>query len=254
MVSVRRVAGWVGLGLMLTVAANAADADLEGRLRRSTAALRTFRANAPEPAKQLLDRAACVGVVPRRIQGEAEGDGRGFLSCQMPGSTLRAWSSPAAIVVDNGLVWPFEGSEKDFIFVAPDRASAARLTAPDVFIGVGLQARPGPVLPDSPALPVNYPVIYSWVQSGAAINGVQIAGASISADKDANRALYGKELETAAIMNRPDNRDSKAATDFLAELPGPPRSQSEAKLDQSAERASISALRFAMNSSTAIAP
>jgi lipid-binding SYLF domain-containing protein len=219
----------MGLGLALALSASAADPEVEGRLRRSAAALRSFRGNASEPARQLLDRAMCVGIVPKRIPGEPEGVGRGFVSCLMPGTAQRTWSSPAAIIIDNGLVWPFEGAARDFIFVAPDRASATRLAGSDVFIGVELQARPGPVLPENPALPVNYPVIYSWVQSGASINGVQISGAGISSDKEANQGLYGRTLETAAILKMPGNQDSQAASEFLAELPT--QTQSAVKLN-----------------------
>ena len=192
---------------------------VETRLARSATALRMFRESAPATAQKLFDSAVCVVITPRRIPAETTSGAGGFLSCRSaPG---RGWSSPAAILIENGgVVWQVAGVGMDVILLAPNRVSASRLEASTVILSADVNALPGPVRPDQ-IPPVNqYPVLFAYENLSAGISGIHLGGATLTEDRSANAVIYGKELSTVAVLKRnTKERSPIEVDDFLAALP-----------------------------------
>jgi lipid-binding SYLF domain-containing protein len=211
------------LGLTLRaqapVATNASGNYAENRLANAATALQTFRKDASEPVRMLLENALCIGVAPRRNSEETAADARGFVSCRPSGAA--SWSSPAAIVIaGGGIFWPVYGSRIDAIVLTANRTVASRFSQPRNLLGVDLAVRPGGVQLDQFPKLIGDPVIFAFGQSDEGISPLNLDGGTISEDRAANAVLYGKELTNLAVLSgKGGGQNPIAADSFLAALP-----------------------------------
>lgn len=198
----------------------------ESRLAKSAAALEAFRKNASEAVQMLLDNALCIGVAPRRDSDETAADAKGFVSCRP--SKSGPWSSPAAIVIaGGGIFWPVYGSRIDAFVLTTNRTVASRFSQPRNLLGVDLAVRPGGVRFDQFPKLIGDPVIFAFGQSDEGISPLNLDGGTMSEDRAANAALYGKELSNLAVLSgKGGGRNPTAADSFLAALPASTSGQS----------------------------
>jgi lipid-binding SYLF domain-containing protein len=191
----------------------------ENRLVKSAAALQTFRENASDATRRLLDNAQCIAVTPRRDRGQSSADARGFVSCRQ--SRDEAWTHPAAIVISGGgTFWPVVGNEIDLIILSMYGSTASHFGDREEMLGTpNLLTRPGPVRQDQvPRL--HYPLVLTYQQSTAGIAGIDLAGATVGEDRATNAVLYGKALSNLAILGRNGGGQRPIAVElFLAALP-----------------------------------
>jgi lipid-binding SYLF domain-containing protein len=180
--------------------------------------LQAFRSTASDPARKLLDRAGCIGVLPRRDPAQSGVDAKGFVSCRA--NRDGAWSNPAAIAISGGgIFWPVLGARIDLIMLTTNRSIASYFDHPEALLGANPLTSPGPVLPDQPEMRNTDGVVFGYEQSATGIAGIDIAGATLSEDKATNAVLYGKELSNAAILRPNASVESLIAVDqFLAAL------------------------------------
>jgi lipid-binding SYLF domain-containing protein len=206
-------------GLDLSAQASLPDGDApqssaENRLAKSAAALQTFRENASDPTRILLDNAQCIGVMPRRDRGESAVDAKGFVSCRQ--NAAEAWTNPAAIAISGGgTFWTVVGTEIDLILLAMNQSTASHFGDREEMLGSpNLRTTPGPVRQDQVPLR-KYPVILAYQQSTAGIGGINIAGAAVSEDKATNAVLYGKELSNflAALSSSSTGQSGRATAE-----------------------------------------
>ncbi len=191
----------------------------ESRLANSAAALETFRENASDAVRMLLENALCIGVAPRRDSSDTAPDAKGFVSCRS--SRTGSWSSPAGIVIaGGGIFWPVYGSRIDAFVLTTNRMVASRFGQPRNLLGVDLAVRPGGVQLDQFPKLMGDPVIFAFGQSDEGISPLNLDGGTISEDRAANAALYGKELSNVAVLRgNGGGRKPTAADSFLAALP-----------------------------------
>jgi lipid-binding SYLF domain-containing protein len=191
----------------------------ENRLVKSAAALRTFRENASGATRMLLDKALCIGVAPRREPGHSAVDAKGFVSCRP--SLAGSWSGPAGIAIEGGgTFWAVVGNSIDLILLATNAATAAHFGDRQGVLGSpSLDTIPGPVRLDQIAPRNAYVVILAYQLSATGVGGIDIAGATLSEDRAANTALYGKDLSNAVVLNpKGEGQIPIAAELFMAEL------------------------------------
>ncbi|HKD09241.1 MAG TPA: lipid-binding SYLF domain-containing protein [Bryobacteraceae bacterium] len=194
------------------------------RLTRATNTLQEFRKNATGVTRKLFDSAHCILVAPRRLADETSMGAPGFVTCRS--ASGGGWTKPAAVeVADGGVVWWVIGAQMDLVILAENPGAAAALQSRNVMFGVDPVVQPGPVTEDQVrSQPASAPLLFSYEQSSDGIKGIQLAGATLSEEPDANAALYGKRLSTSDVFTlKAGNTKPAALSPFLAALPSASR-------------------------------
>ncbi|MES1256989.1 MAG: YSC84-related protein, partial [Acidobacteriota bacterium] len=101
-----------------------------------------------------------------------------------------------------------------------NRPAASRLQAARIVFSSDVDALPGPVRQEQIPLLRADPEIFVYKSSVAGVAGLQIAGATMSEDIEENAAVYGKKLNSVAILKGTGQGRSLTAVErFLAALP-----------------------------------
>ncbi len=154
--------------------------------------------------RDLVDSSSCVIVIPGMKKGGfivAAKYGRGFMTCRGAGG--KGWRTPAAVRVEGGSVgFQIGGAETDVIMIVKSEKGAEKLTQDKFTVGGEASAAAGPVGRDSSAMTDAQmkAEMLSWSRSRGIFGGVSLQGATLREDKEANKALYGKELTSKEIL------------------------------------------------------
>jgi SH3 domain-containing YSC84-like protein 1 len=155
--------------------------------------------------QDLLDKAQCAVIVPGLKKGAfiVGGQyGKGFLSCRGKGD--RGWSAPAAIKMEGGSVgFQIGGSETDVILLVMNQSGADRLMQSQFTLGGEGEIAAGPVGRTASAqTDAKFRAeMLSWSRSRGVFAGIALKGSTLRADKGENEVLYGRELDTEAVVN-----------------------------------------------------
>jgi lipid-binding SYLF domain-containing protein len=150
----------------------------------------------------LLKKAQCVAIVPGLKKGAlvvGAKYGRGFVSCRKDSG----WSAPAGIRVEGGSVgFQIGGTEIDVILAIMNKRGVERLLSNQFTLGADASVAAGPIGRTAGAQTdaAMTAEILSWSRSRGVFAGVAIEGATLRGDADANLDLYGKRLDTRAIV------------------------------------------------------
>jgi lipid-binding SYLF domain-containing protein len=145
-----------------------------------------------------LARARCVAVIPNMKRGAlivGARYGAGFASCR----TTRGWSAPAAVQISGGSIGlQAGGQETDIVMALLDQGAQYQLLREGVKFGTNASAMAGSVgrVTQSPEADV-----LVWSRSGGAFAGVNVDGASLSADEGANKDIYGENVTAEQILS-----------------------------------------------------
>jgi lipid-binding SYLF domain-containing protein len=152
--------------------------------------------------QDLLDKARCVVVVPgMKKAGFIFGAkyGSGFAVCRRQGG----WSAPAAMQVEGGSVgFQIGASETDVVLLVMNDGGMRHLLSDKFTIGGEASAAAGPVGRNATAqtdAQLNAEML-SYSRSRGLFAGVSLEGATIHADGDANRELYGRQATNREIL------------------------------------------------------
>jgi lipid-binding SYLF domain-containing protein len=155
--------------------------------------------------RELLKDAECVAVIPGMkkaafvIGGQV---GRGAVSCKKDGGK-GPFGPPAMISVTGGSVgFQIGGSETDVVmlFMTPD--SLKHLMRDKVTLGVDASAAGGPKGRTASA-ETNATMkaeILSYSRSRGAFAGISLKGAVLRPDNDANKDLYGRQVDMKELV------------------------------------------------------
>jgi lipid-binding SYLF domain-containing protein len=154
--------------------------------------------------EDLLRKAHCVVVVPGMKKGAfiVGGEyGKGFVSCRS--SKDRQWSAPAAIRMEGGSVgFQIGGSETDVVLLVMNQKGADRLMSNQFKLGGDASVAAGPVGRTANAATdaTMRAEILAWSKTRGVFAGVSLSGSTLREDRDANKALYGKDLGTRDVI------------------------------------------------------
>ena len=171
--------------------------------------------------QQLLDKAACVVVIPGMKGGAfivGAKYGKGFLSCRQKSGT--GWAAPGSVRIEGGSFGlQIGGSETDVIMLVMNESGVQHLLASKFTLGGDASVAAGPVGRSATAQTDAYmnAEILSWSRSRGVFAGIALNGATLRQDLDDNRELYGKSLENKDIVNSAVT-PPKAAEPFLSLL------------------------------------
>ena len=193
--------------LLLSLASGPLLADKETDERLANAA-KAFEEIMSAPDKGIpggvLDKAECVVVVPgMKKAGFIVGGsfGRGAISCRDKGKT--GWGAPAMVELGGGSVGLQIGAEAtDVVMLVLNRTGIDSLLKSKFTLGGEASVAGGPVGRESTAETdaAMKAKILSYSRSRGAFAGVSVKGMTLHQDEDANKAVYGKPLDSVAIL------------------------------------------------------
>jgi lipid-binding SYLF domain-containing protein len=155
--------------------------------------------------KELLKKAECIAVIPglkKAALGFGGELGKGAVSCKKDGGK-GPFGSPALISIAGGSFgFQLGAQETDVVmlFMTPD--SFKYLMRDKVTLGVDASAAGGPKGREASA-ETNATMrseILTYSRSRGLFAGISLKGAVLRPDKDANKKLYGKEIEVKELV------------------------------------------------------
>lgn len=181
-----------------------AQKKVDSRLDESTAVLNAIvtKQNIPQAT---LDKAVCIAVYPRVKKvgvGVGVSYGRGVISCRQGKSMDGKWSAPAMYTLDTGSLGAQLGSSStDYVLLVMTPTGASKLLSGKLKLGADASAVAGPS--GAKAVGQNDPntdiLTYSQAKGGL-FAGASLGSASLASDNDANKALYGKDIDASQIV------------------------------------------------------
>src|SRR6185503_5770455 len=178
-------------------------ADSVKRLQKSSEVfgeiMRTPDKGIPE---DLLDKCACIGIVPGLKKGGlgiGGKYGRGVLMCRKPSG----WTAPSFITIEGGSVgFQIGFTQIDVVMLFMNKKGVEKLIDDKFTIGADASAAAGPV-GRSTAAQTNIRLdaeILTYSRAKGLFAGVALDGATLRQDKDDNKDFYGAEVDARKIL------------------------------------------------------
>lgn len=189
---------------LISSPATASDKDERERARKATVAFQEIM-GAPDQAvpQELLDRCECVAVFPSvKKAGFVVGAqyGKGLISCRR---NEGGWGSPAFFTIGGGSFGlQIGGQAVDLVLLIMNKSGIDGLLQDKFEIGAGASASAGPVGRNTHASTdiLMKAQILSYSRSRGLFAGLELKGAVITQDKDANHDAYGQDISARDII------------------------------------------------------
>lgn len=212
------------LAAVLSVPIFAADTrkDVDARLQAATEDLHELM-NAGDKSipQNLLDKASCVVVIPSLKKGGfivgAE-YGKGFFTCRKASGV--GWSAPGAITTAGGKFGLLiGGAETDVVMLVMNKNGMEHLLSDKFTLGGEASAAAGPVGRNASALTdaEMHAEILTYSRQRGIFGGLDLSGAVVKEDDDANRVLYGAAVSNKQIVQGKEHTPT-AAESFIHAL------------------------------------
>jgi len=193
----------LGLSLLQPTRA-ASEKEERERARKAAVAFQEIMGSPDRGIPQdLLDRAECVAVFPSvKKAGFVVGGqyGKGLISCRRAEGS---WGSPAFFTIGGGSFGlQIGGQVVDLVLLIMNKSGVDGLLQDKFEIGAGAAAAAGPVGRNAHASTdiLMKAQILSYSRSRGLFAGLELKGAVITQDKDANRDIYGQEISARDII------------------------------------------------------
>ncbi|MFM8393447.1 MAG: lipid-binding SYLF domain-containing protein [Acidobacteriota bacterium] len=204
----RNIAGTSFVAILCLILTSSVQANprTDARLRAQKAA-DAFSQIMKAPDKgipgELLDRAWCVAVFPAVKKGGfiVGGQyGRGLISCRR---SQGSWGAPSFFTIGGGSIGlQFGGQEVDLVLLIMNQAGVDGLLQNRFELGAGAAVSAGPVGRNTSAstdILLRSQVI-SYSRSRGLFAGLELKGAVLSSDKEANEAIYQQPVTARDII------------------------------------------------------
>jgi len=169
--------------------------------------------------KDLLDRAACVIVLPSVLKlaiGIGGSYGRGVMVCRTGEHFTGSWGAPAMYALEGGNIgFQLGGQATDFVLLVMNPRGAESLMGSKVKLGADASAAAGPKGRSATAATdvVMRAEILSYSRSRGLFAGISLEGSTLRPDNGANQKLYGRKLTAKEIL-----RENKVSTPAAARV------------------------------------
>jgi lipid-binding SYLF domain-containing protein len=182
-----------------------ADKETDERLQSAATAFQEIM-SAPDKGipGEVLNKAECVVIVPgMKKAGFIVGGsfGRGSISCR--GKDKASWGAPAMVELGGGSVgFQIGASATDVVMLVMNRSGIESLLKSKFTLGGDASVAGGPVGRSSTAETdaAMKAKILSYSRSRGAFAGISLTGMTLNQDEDANKAVYGKQLDSEQIL------------------------------------------------------
>jgi lipid-binding SYLF domain-containing protein len=189
--------------VLLSALSSAADDKADKRFTESADVLEAAAGTGDKQIpKSLLDKAACIVVVPGLKKGGfivAGQYGAGYASCR----TGSGWSAPLAMKMEGGSVGLQVGGQAvDIVLLVMNEKGMDKLVSSKFTLGGEASVAAGPVGRDAEAMTdatMNAEIL-SYSRARGVFGGVSLKGSTLRPDGDVNEKLYGKDVDSRAVL------------------------------------------------------
>jgi len=179
---------------------------LDSRLQESGEVLKEVL-NVPDDIPQdLLDKAECVIVVPSVKKAAfivGASYGKGVMTCRTGAHWNGPWSAPTMMALEGGSVgFQIGGQATDFVILVMNPRGANSLLSSKVKIGADASAAAGPKGRDAEADTDVYmrAEMLTYSRAQGLFAGISLEGSTLRPDNDANKEVYGREVDPKQIV------------------------------------------------------
>jgi lipid-binding SYLF domain-containing protein len=172
----------------------------------------------------LLDKARCVIVMPSVLKAAfviGGSYGRGTMVCRTGKNFSGPWGAPAMYALEGGSVgFQIGGEATDFVLLVMNNRGADSLLHSEVRLGADASVAAGPVgrLASADTDAYMRSEILSYSRSRGVFAGISLEGSTLRPDGGANRALYGRSISAADIIEGSEVQVPSKAVDLVAVL------------------------------------
>jgi len=163
--------------------------------------------NVPDDIPQdILNKAYCVVVLPSVLKAAfivGASYGRGVMTCRGGANFEGPWGAPTMMALEGGSFgFQIGGEATDFVLLLMSDRSAKGILTSKVKLGADASAAAGPKGRTASAATdaTMRAEILSYSRARGAFAGVSLEGSTLRPDNDANKKLYGKEINAEAIV------------------------------------------------------
>ncbi len=198
---------WFAVVLSMTVSSSALGQQKEQDRVANAGRVMQEILNIPDDIpKSVIDKADCVVVLPSVLKfaiGIGGSYGRGVMTCRGGKNFEGHWGAPSMMALEGGSFGlQLGGQATDFVLLLMSPRSARSILSSKVKIGGDVSAAAGPVGRTASAeTDVTLRAeILSYSRSRGLFAGISLAGSTLRPDNDANKALYGKDVNAQEIV------------------------------------------------------
>ena len=201
------VAALIGLPALFSPSSVRADdkAKDEGRLENAGMVMKEILDVPDDIPQNLLDKAACVIVMPSVIKaaiGIGGSYGRGAMTCRSGDNFNGPWGAPTMMALE-GASFGFQlgGQATDFVLLVMNERGASSILGSKVKLGADASAAAGPKGRDAEAdtdVTLRAEVL-TYSRSRGLFAGISLEGSTLRPDNDANERIYGRKLSAKDI-------------------------------------------------------
>jgi len=198
---------WISMGLLAALALPVYGQKKEQERVENSGKVMQEILKAPDSIPQsVLDKADCVVVLPSVVKAAfivGGSYGRGVMTCRSGKTFHGKWGAPTMMALEGGSAGLQIGGEAtDFILLLMNDRAASGILSSKVKLGGDASAAAGPVGRTASAeTDVTMRAdILSYSRARGAFAGVSLEGSTLRPDNDANKHLYGQQLEAKDIV------------------------------------------------------
>jgi lipid-binding SYLF domain-containing protein len=177
----------------------------EGRLENAGMVMKEILDVPDDIPQNLLDKAACVIVMPSVIKaalGIGGSYGRGAMTCRSGDNFNGPWGAPTMMALE-GASFGFQlgGQATDFVLLVMNERGASSILGSKVKLGADASAAAGPKGRDAEAdtdVTLRAEVL-TYSRSRGLFAGVSLEGSTLRPDNDANERIYGRKISAKDI-------------------------------------------------------
>jgi lipid-binding SYLF domain-containing protein len=195
--------------VLLAMPAFAKENEVKKRLDESGKVMQEIVGMPDGIPKDLLDKAECVVVLPsvkKLAIGFGGSYGRGVMTCRSGAHYTGPWSEPLMMGLGGGS-WGLQlgGTETDLILLLMSPRSADSILNNGVKLGADVSAAAGPKGRTAEAATDASlrSEVLSYSRARGLFAGISLSGASLHIDNDANKDLYGKDVDAKKVIRVP---------------------------------------------------
>jgi len=198
---------WMSIGLLAALALPVFAQDKEEeRVENAGKVMKEILAAPDSIPQSVLDKAECVVVLPSVVKfaiGIGGSYGRGVMTCRGGKNFHGKWGAPTMMALEGGSFGlQLGGQATDFVLLLMNDRSATGILTSKFKLGGDASAAAGPVGRDASAETdaTMRADILSYSRARGLFAGVSLEGSTLRPDNDANKKLYGKEIDAKAIV------------------------------------------------------
>ena len=198
---------WIGIGLMVALALPVyAQKKETERVEEAGTVMKEILAAPDSIPQSVLDKAECVVVLPsvkKFAIGIGGSYGRGVMTCRGGKDFQGKWGAPTMMALEGASAGLQLGGEAtDFVLLLMNSRAASGILTSKVKLGGDASAAAGPVGRTASAeTDVTLKAdILSYSRAKGAFAGISLEGSTLRPDNDANKNLYGKQMEAKEIV------------------------------------------------------